>query len=81
MENTPNIRTQTLIWHNMENQIHWTDETDYAWFSKEHIAYTKEFGCTKIGYFVSDKELDNVVFRTTDGYDLVLDDLSEFAEL
>lgn len=81
MENTQNIHTQTLVWYNMESQINWTDETNYALFSKEHIAYTKEFGCTKIGYFVSDKELDDVVFRTTDGYDLVFDDLSEFAEL
>ena len=81
MENTPNIRIQTLLWLNMESQIHWTDETEYAWFTKPHIAKIKKHYTPSVGYFSVVKGRADITFHTKDGGMYFIHDIAEFAEL
>ena len=83
MENTPNIRTQTLIWHNMESQIRWADSYCFQRFSTNYIAIHKN------GYIISGKfkayedefgNLERAIFESGE-YAYTIDELSEFAEL
>ena len=83
MENTPNIRTQTLIWHSMESQIKWSDNYCFQWFSTNYVAIHKN-GSVISGKFKAyedaDGSLERAVFESGE-YTYMLDELVEFAEL
>lgn len=78
MENAPNIRKQTLIWHNMESQINWVYDDEHYPSSKSYLATLD--GRYVIGYFEKSKQTGRIFFHT-DGPTVSLSDLSEFAEL
>lgn len=76
------MRKQQLIWHDMEGKIDWSHETEYAWFSEAHVArFNGRNYYPVIGYFVSSKNKDDIVFRCSNGNEYQLNELKEWAEL
>lgn len=73
------MRTQQLIWHDMESQIKWTDEWCGIWASSYYIAKHNN-GFPLVGKFRTYTDESDIVFESGE-YVYQLQDLKEWAEL